>query len=193
MKLTNKAKTSHTKRNVFVISAIFLAFVVVTSFYYVYALNGNILGWKKQDTATTGIDLDKPTSSQVKTGDAIKENGLDSNSTDQTDTPPTPTSNNDSTTKTVEVSITTPQLAENNGMYHIGTQISAVVNDGTCNLVLTQGSKIISPPDVGVQAQAKISTCKGYDVTLGKGSWQATLTYTSSTLTGKITSTVVAN
>jgi flagellar basal body-associated protein FliL len=189
--ITTKTKT-HKKRNLILIIILAVILLVTSLFTYVYGFNKSIFGWNTSKS-NSSTDLQSPTSAQKSEGNAIKSSVVNAanDKSNTTDTPPAPTTQAETSVKNVQVSITTPELVQNNGVYHISTEIDAVVDSGTCILTLKQGTNIVSPPNVSVQPEAKISTCEGYDVALTHGTWQATLSFSNSSLEGTATSQLV--
>lgn len=192
MKISN---SHYSKRNLVTLIAI-AAIIAAGSMLYVYAFNGNLFGWHKNNSSATvtskGINYKPPTSDQKKTGDQIKQESLDASNgktNTQSDTPPAPTPHTGSKS-TVGVSITASN--QNGNTYQIRSQIDTPTDAGTCTLTLTKGSASVTKT-AGVQALAKVSTCKGFDIPtdeLSPGVWQMTLHFENDTLTGSTSGTI---
>ncbi len=144
-------------------------------------------------TPATTINYGPPTTDQTTTGAAIKSSSANSSagkSTNSSDTPPAPTPITGSTKKSVQVSITAS--GQNNSLYQIRALIGALMDDGTCTLVLTQGPNSVTKTAT-TQALASSSTCRGFDIPvseLGTGQWQLDLSVSSPTLIGSVNSTI---
>ena len=165
-------------------------FLIAVPFVYVYAFNGNLFGWKIDKNSSsdknTSVDYGPATSEQQKAGSATKSGS--------TDIPPKPTTIPGSTLKNVELLITSANQDQSGSPLHVGTQISAVVDTGTCSLTLTKAGETTVTKTAGAQALASTSTCQGFDIPsseLSVGTWQILLGYSSSTLTGSATKDVV--
>jgi len=164
--------------------------LIAATLTYVYALHGNLFGWQStKSTPTTTdnkINYEPATPEQQQAGAAVK--------TGTSDTPAAPTSTPGSTLKNVQVTITAPTGATQNGsVLQIRVLIGAVENTGTCTLVLTREGQSSVTKTAGTQALSSSSTCQGFDVPtseLSVGTWQALITYSSSTLTGSATKSI---
>lgn len=191
-KQTMKLQSKKIPKKPLLITTVVVVLLVASVLTYVYAFNGNIFGWNNQKTSsneTPSTNLNTPTDEQIKAGNDIKNENV-KKTDENTNTPPTPSSNPGSNKQDVEVIITAAN--QNSGTLQIRTQISRVVNTGQCTLNLTKSGKTVTKT-ADVQALATTSTCKGFDIPvseLSTGSWNATLTYESDTLSGTA-STVV--
>lgn len=193
MKITNPHH--HHKRNLIIAVTTVAAIVIGCSVLYVYAFGGNLLGWKATTTNTSttkGVDYNPPTSEQKKAGSQVKQESLDASNgktTNQSDTPPAPTPHTGSKS-TVGVSITAS--SQNGTTYQIRSQIDTPTDTGSCTLTLTKGSATVTKT-ADIQALAKVSTCKGFDIPtseLSPGTWQMTLHFANDTLTGSTSGTI---
>lgn len=157
--------------------------------YYVYGLNGTLFGWTSRSKSSSGsYDTNPPTDEQRKAGEQTKKNTQSSSSSDSkttgSDTPPAPTAQPGNNKKNVD--ITTTHTGKNGTTYQLRFQIDTPTDNGTCTLTLTQGSAVVIKT-AGVQAQAKISTCKGFDIPTGEltsGIWRFTLKFENDSLIG---------
>lgn len=190
MKMKKQIK-SRKKRTALLTTGGIIALILIMSLLYVYVLGGNIFGW----TVGHPAKFSAPSAEEIKAGNKVKsdsvqtQNGKDS----QTDHPPAPTPQSNSDKSLVQVAITTPSVSSDNGIYHIGAVIYAATNDGSCRLTLSNSNTSYDATPVGVQSQAMISGCKGFDIpasSLSPGKWEATLNFDSDSLTGTVTSTV---
>jgi hypothetical protein len=171
-----------------IIALIAVLFVGVSAVAVLYAQ-----GYFKSKPAPSGINYSPPTSDEKAAGAATKSNTTSTStgkSAGSSDTPPAPTAIPGSDKKSVQVSVTAS--SQNNGLYQVRALIGALTNDGTCTLVLTQGSKTVTKT-AATQASATSSTCRGFDVPvseLAAGQWQLNLSVTSPSLIGSTTSTI---
>lgn len=182
---------THKKRTFLLITGGIIALVLAASLLYVYAFGGNLFGW----SVGNHTKYPAPSAEEIKAGNQVKSGSVQTqNSKDsQTDHPPAPIPQSNSDKSLVQVAITTPDVSSNNGIYHIGAVIYTATSDGSCNLTLSNSNKSYHATPVGVQPQAMISGCKGFDIptsSLSPGTWEATLSFDSDSLTGTVTSTV---
>lgn len=178
-------KKSWKKRTAIALSALLVVLVIVSSLAYVYVFNGDILGWNNNDPS---VNLDKPTDEQVKSGIAIKNESLkkDSINSDKTTDPSGQT---DGSKKGVDISITAAN--QNDNILQIRGLVYAV-DDGLCTLTLSRDGQTVTKT-AGTQAQASVSSCKGFDVPvseLSNGTWQMTLTYENEIMKGSVSQPV---
>lgn len=145
--------------------------LLVAAFTYVYAFNGNILGWK-------AVNNKPATTEQQQAGSKAK-------SSSNSDTTPAPTTIPGSDKKNVQLTITSAN--QNGSDLQIGVLISAVENTGVCTLTLTSAGETTVTKTANTQALASTSTCQGFDVPvseLSAGTWHILIDYSSSTLIG---------
>jgi hypothetical protein len=164
-------------------TAVLILVLVAGALIYVYAFNGNILGWKKAQNTSNGgnINYGPATSEQQQAGAKTKSG---SNS----DTTPTPTPIPGSNKKSVQLIITSANI--NGSMLHIAVQIDAVDSTGLCTLTLTSTGQSTVTKTANTQALASTSTCQGFDVPLSElpsGTWHILVEYSSSALSGSAT------
>lgn len=154
---------------------------------YVYAFDGDILGWNNGNKSGDGsTDLNKPTDEQKAAGDRAKQDTVNDTkpNSNNSDTPSQPTAPQPGSSKsTVDVIVTAKSSSQ------LRVLISDVDNSGTCTLTLTQGSQTVTKTS-GTQAQSSSSTCKGFDFQLSSGSWQAVVKYEGSNAVGSATTTI---
>ena len=183
-----------------IIASSVVILLVAGALTYVYSLNGSLFGWKVSKNTTSDnnkINYGPATSEQQKSGTQTKSDSVNNNSdpakptTNSSDTPPAPTPVPDSSKKSVLVAITAANQSGAN--FQIRTQINTVSDTGTCMLTLTKTGQPTVTKTAGVQAYASISTCKGFDVAVSElslGTWQASISYDSSDLTGHISTSI---
>jgi hypothetical protein len=186
MKIKNNKKSTKTKVLITISSAVLA--LVIFSLTYVYAFNGNLLGWRASTSQNKNlIDYGPTTAGQQQTTTKTK-------SGPNSDTPPTPTPIPGSSKKNVQVSITSANPNSPDGPLQIRAQISTVDDTGVCTLTLTSPGKPTVTMTANTQSLASISTCKGFDVPLSElaaGTWNAQIQYSSSTLSGSVSQDIV--
>jgi cytoskeletal protein RodZ len=135
---------------------------------------------------SSSINLSPPTKDQVKAGNDAKQATIDNDSGNNSgDT--NSTSNPSSLTNTITASDV------QDGVLYIRNEISTVIQDGSCKLVLSKSGQTSIVKTSGTQALAQSSTCKGFNIdTSGtaKGLWNASLMVTSGTETATDTASV---
>ena len=186
MKINNPKRSISHKKLLIVSGAILL--LIVAAMIYVYAFKGTLFGWKTPQSTQTnnsnnGVDYKPATTEQQQAGTTVKTGSSD------TTTTPAPIPN--STKKNVQVSITAAN--QNGSTLQIRVLIGAVENTGTCTLTLTRAGENSVTKTSNTQALSSTSTCQGFDVStseLSPGTWQALITYDSSTLTGSTTKNI---
>jgi flagellar basal body-associated protein FliL len=176
MKIQRNKKSKMTKMLIIVGCSVLV--LLVAAFTYVYAFNGNILGWKAVNN--------KPATTEQ------QQAGAKTKSSSNSDTTPAPTTIPGSDKKNVQVAITAAN--QNGPTLQIRTLISTVDNTGTCTVALTSSGKATVTKTAGVQALASTSTCQGFDIPvseLSNGTWSILVQYSSTSLTGSVTQDVV--
>jgi len=130
------------------------------------------------------INHSPATSEQQKAGNDTKANSVGA--------PPASTPIPSGTKKNIQVTIT---AAEQNGStLQIRVLIGAVESKGTCTLALTRAGETSVTKTAGTQALSSTSTCQGFDIPtseLSAGTWNALITYDSSTLAGSATKSII--
>lgn len=179
-----------------IIASAVIILLIAAAATYVYAFNGSLFGWKSPQSTTSGsdaVDYGPATSEQQKSGAQTKSSSVNNSSdsskpsTNNSDTPSAPTPIPDSSKKSVQVAITAAN--QNGAILQIRTQINAVEDTGKCTLTLTKTGQPPVTKTADVQAYASISTCMGFDVPVSElsvGTWQALISYDSTTLTGSV-------
>lgn len=141
---------------------------------------------KNIENNSTNIDYNEPTINQINAGNSVKSSG-------SSDTPPAPTEIPGSDKKSVQLMITSKNQTDT--VFQIRALISAVENNGTCTLTLSNSNKTVTKTAKS-QALSTTSTCQGFDVPiseLSSGSWDVLIEYNSDTLTGKVTEEIIIN
>lgn len=155
---------------------------------YVYAFHGNLFGWTPSPkvtpaSTTSQINYQPASPEQQQAGSSVK--------TGSSDTPAAPTTTPGSALKSVQVSFTTAK--QNDSTLQIRVLIGAVENTGTCTLVLSRAGQTSVTKTASTQALSSSSTCQGFDIPtseLSTGTWQALITFESSTLAGTATESI---
>jgi hypothetical protein len=182
MKTTQKTK----KYRSITIAAIVSAIILASSSYYVFALNGNIFGWRINQTTNSqnttdneDIDISTPaTEDQIDTGQIIKDNTIK-----DSQTKPEPSN---------QIQINASAVQNTSGL-HISTIIQTSTSSGSCKLQLAKDTKVITK-EASVQALSSYSTCKGFDIPsqdLESGTWTMSIIFTNGEKTGTTTSEIV--
>lgn len=168
------------------IGALVIATLLLLGLGYFYGLKGTVLGWSPlpKQTPSSGIDYNKPTPEQVKSGGEIKKNSVtkdDATSGSDQPSAPVPQASGKSV---VDVSITA--AAQFQSVLQVRALISAIDTSGTCKLTLTKSNQTVTKA-AGTQNGPNTSTCQGFDIPvseLSPGNWQLTIHYESPTLQG---------
>lgn len=158
--------------------------LILASTVYVYALGGNLFGWKAsqeaQDTVTEEdlqqvINESPATEEEIETGKQIKE---DSVTTDE----------DDDSEAVSNVSVIISSIQQSDQELKITALVQTVTNSGTCTLNLSKGSTSITK-EVGVQALSSTSTCRGFtlnrdDEGITDGDWSIKVTFQNASKKG---------
>jgi hypothetical protein len=149
-----------------------LALLIIAASVTAYALT------RQSDTQNTPeatqvqeeVNLDEPTDEQSGTGTDAKKDTVE----DAANEPAT------------SLSLTMTTYAKTNATTHIGVDMNAITNTGSCSLTVTNGSTTKTYSS-GIQALPQYSTCKGFDVMnsdIGTGTWSISATVTAENMTG---------
>lgn len=191
MKVLQKNK-SH-KKTIFITSAIVLLLLVLAWYLFIY--RGSVFGWSVFPTATTNNDATSSqatTEAQQQNGQTIKSNSIQSG-TSGSDQPTAPTTIPNSSKKGIVVSITHANQSEPGADLNVGVLIGTQVSSGTCTLTLTRSGQTTVTHTSDAQASSSTSYCD-FDVSgLVAGTWQLTVTFDNSDLTGSATQPVEVN
>jgi len=176
MKIKSLKRSTKTKMIIVIVGAVLLL-AVISALTYVYAFNGNILGWKATSNGPA-------TTEQQQSGSSAKS-GSNSDST------PAPATIPGNDKKNVQLTITAAN--QNGSILQIRALIGAVENTGVCTLTLTSTGKTTVTKTADTQALASTSTCQGFDIPvseLSTGTWNILIQYSSPSLTGSVTQDV---
>lgn len=191
MKISNKAFISRKK---IVISALII--VLLGGSFFVSQAILDQSSSQDENAKTGGINYDKPTQEQQDNGATIKGNSTDTQTgkpnASGSDQPPAPAASDNGSKKIVEVTISAAK--QNGDTYQIRAFISKVTTQGSCTLKLAKTGQTTITQTVGLQPSASISACKLTDVSVAgvaKGNWQLTIDYSSDTLMGSETKSIL--
>lgn len=154
--------------------------------YYVYGLNGTILGWPSENTIPKSVDLAPATDDQVKVGQDIKKATIEQDQTNDNGDP------SDEDKGAFRVTVSASNKSEQT--YQLRVLINTLITDGTCELMLEKDSATITK-NSKTQSLANNSTCQGFDIPLNEltpGEWKYTITVkdangATSNVTGSLT------
>lgn len=149
--------------------------VLLLAGYAVVASQKDLWPFIKADN----INLTPTNDDEKSTGDQIKS---DSIKTEDKGTPPT-----DKPQPTDSISVSITSKSQGSSTYRIGTIIDSILGSGTCTLVLSKDGQASYEATVDIQAGPSTSTCKGFTVplsSLSSGTWTATISVNSGSLTG---------
>lgn len=184
-------KSPQTRKKTIVLIVIIALALSIGVFFIVRALTTA----DEQKSKSGGIDYNNPTQDQQENGTTIKGNSINSEPSKPapsgSDQPPAPISSPGSSKKIVEVTVSASN--QNGNIFQIRSFISAVVDSGTCTLVLKKVDQATITQTAGIQPSATTSSCKGFDIPvdgLSKGNWQATISFENNELTGSAAKTI---
>lgn len=159
----------------------------------VYAFRGNLFPKntpsKSKTPSNSSVNYSPATTNQKAAGSSIKSQSATDGA--NTNPNPSPTGQNKST-----VTVSIPSANQVGSYYHITSQINTVTANGTCTLTLSKAGQTTVTATASVQAQATVSTCEGFSVPLSQlstGTWQVNLIFSSDTLTGSTTTSIVVS
>ena len=189
-------KNRFSKKRLLVSLGIIVIALAAFLFWYVVIFNGSILGWSlhSKEVSSHGPDYNKPSSQQTANGAQIKANSLNDSSktgSSGSDTPPAPVPSSGGKS-VAQMSITATNQTSSD--YQIRTLISALSSGGSCTLTMTKPGATTVTQTSGVQDLSNTSTCQGFDVPLSElssGTWNVTVNFSSSTLTGSAAKAVI--
>lgn len=181
-------KTKNDQKKMFLIIGVVLA-VLLVGLGAAYALKLS----NDPKTKTGTINYSPPTDEQIKNGTSIKQGSVDN--TNNSDSPSAPTPQPGSSLSTVEVSMTSAN--QNGNQFQVRFQIDADTSDGTCNMTLSKDGKVLTY-SAGIQVNSRVASCQGFNVpidanNLTSGTWQLSMNYASTTLTGSMNTTIEVN
>jgi hypothetical protein len=178
MKINKTNSSKNTSKLTLLIIVGILLLALTAGSVYVFAMGGSILGWpaRNQEQKSTNIDYNPPTQEQKDAGTNIKQESIDNaNKEVQKD---------ETGKKVLDMSV---NAVKNGSDLRIQTVISGSEASGTCTLTMSNqanSSPITKTADV--QAQASITTCKGFTIPLSDistGTWTITVKYSSESST----------
>lgn len=158
---------------------------------YVYAFDGNIFGWQKNNSSRqpASIDYDKPTKDQIKAGN-------DAKSDVNNPTVDSPKGDNGGTQNPVLpsgkygaiVTIINAGTVDNDRNVNIRASVNTIDTDGECTLnVLSQAGTVVETQTAKTQAQSSYSSCLGFTFSksnLPAGTYTTKIIYVSKTHEG---------
>lgn len=152
--------------------------------YYIFVLNGSILGWPNRVDQNQSINLKPASDAEIEDGQEAKKNTIDKDQSikqpeeSKKDNDATEAESNDSFTVSVTASNKTEQS------FQVRVLISQIVANGTCSISLTRTSSPSVTKTAKTQSLASNSTCEGFDIPLSElstGAWNYTITVTDTT------------
>jgi len=185
MKSTIPKKTS---KKTMIIPASIVSAILLGSIFYVFGLNGTILGWpNRKHNESTGTNLTPPTKQQVDSGNAVKKQTI---TKDQSSKPNATTS---TTTVPQSFTVTVSASGKTDQAFQVRVLIDKLMADGVCTISLQKDGATITKT-AKTQALSSSSTCQGFDIplsSLSSGAWGYTITVkdsdnTNSTVSGSI-------
>jgi hypothetical protein len=180
-----KLKQTKSKKTFLIIIAL-LTVAILSFSYYVFALNGNVFGWKMRPdtTSDTTINLKPATDEEKQAGSDVKQQTADPGKPDASSDPTgTDTGSN--------LPVTFTAVNQNGTKLQVRVEIQALVSNGTCTLTLTKNSATVTKTAM-TQATASVSTCQGFDIPtseLSPGTWALTMNVTADGKTGQASTT----
>lgn len=181
MKITNQ---SNNKRKIIITAAIVICLAALAFGIYWYLQHHN----NNQQADVNKVNLNPPTKEEQQAGTSAKQQAVDR---DQA----TKNSGSSSTSTPSDSSLSVDITASNktSSLMQIRVQINSIVNSGTCDITLTNGTSSVHH-SAAVSPLASTSTCKGFDIPLSElssGKWNYTVTVkdTSSNQTGTTSGT----
>ena len=175
------------KRIVYAILAVILLVACGIGIYHYFDQNNKGSGNRQSQSNTSlkpATDEEKNAGSQAKSS-TMNTTDTSSNSSKNSN-PSTPTQS------TSSVDVQTTASSQNGTTYQLRYLISAVTNDTTCTLTLSNGQTTVTKT-AKTQALAQSSTCQGFDIPtseLSPGTWQTTMTVSGGGITGTTASTI---
>lgn len=124
------------------------------------------------------VDPTKPSHSQTKVGNNLKEQ-IAEQAKNESSTSPSSSTPNAASSVTMDITAT----SKTTSTLMIRTLIQKVTSTGTCSLSMAGPSGATYSSAAGVQAMASASTCQGFNVPLGSlspGSWTITINFKDS-------------
>lgn len=163
-------KTDRNTKKYIITLTLFITFICAVTFF---------IFQQKQSTQINNPN-NTTTGSNPSTGDQINPGEQNKTKPSNSDTPPEPTEVVGSDKKSVKMSITA--INQTDQYLQIRSLINAVDDTGVCTLTISSASTDLIKETAETQQQAKISTCKGFDIPLSKlskGSLSVSIEYAS--------------
>ncbi len=159
-------KTNSTSKNKMRIITVVAVLLLCCAVFVIYTLyKPERPGSTKYDDST--INYKPATKEEIAEGNTAKEETIQENSSENaTDAP----------AKSISQQITSSSISD--GVLYVRNEIVGVYTSGSCTLTMSKDSQSIVKKS-GVQALAKTSTCKGFNIPvseLSKGIWSIILT-----------------
>lgn len=156
----------------------------IGAYIYVYAYNGSILGWSKNEPISDStVNYDPPTQEQKDEGLAAKEAFINKHYSDMGKKD---TNGNTPSAPNKDVSIIISSTSQTSDIAQIRTTIQTT-SSGSCTLAMTiSGGKTVTR-EAETQNLGSYSTCKGFDIPLSElqaGTWDVTIKYENATESG---------
>ena len=167
MKITNQ---SNNKRKIIITAAIVICLAALAFGVYWYLQHHN----NNQQTGVNKVNLNPPTKEEQQAGTSAKQQAVDRDQAiknSESSSASTPSSDS-----SLSVDITASN--KTSSLMQIRVQINSIVNSGTCDITLTNGTSSVHH-SVAVSPLASTSTCKGFDIPLSElssGKWNYTIT-----------------
>lgn len=184
-----KIKNINKKNNSLKAVLILVIILILLTGGAVFALNYHTL--TPASKTTTPHDNNTPKSTDTSNPQpSSSSEGVDKSSLNDKSNP---TSITPSALKNIDMTISAANQTANT--YQVRTIINTVTNEGTCNLTMTQGSKIITKTS-DIQAGPSNTTCRGFDIAmteLSSGIWNLSVGFQNTTYQGTVSKEIVIN
>ena len=190
-----KIKNKSSKKPLYIALAAVSLLVLLGLAWWYYQTNSVEQNTHNTDTDT--VNYEEATEEQKADGEAIKDRVINESpapSTDETD--PLPSKDPDAphpTSSNSGISNTLTALEVHDNILYVRNEIPGVYASGSCKLILKNGSQTVTK-NAGVQALAKVTTCKGFNIPtseLSSGKWTVNLEVKinneTSSATGEVT------
>lgn len=173
----NSTTPKKTQKKTIIISASIVSVILLGSIFYVFGLNGTILGWpNRKHNESAGTNLTPPTKQQVDSGNDVKKQTI---TKDQSSKPNTATS---TATAPQPFTVTVSASGKTDQTFQVRVLIDKLMSDGVCTILLQKDGATITKT-AKTQALSSSSTCQGFDIplsSLSSGTWSYTITVTDS-------------
>jgi len=175
----SKRNTGKRKIAIILATLITLAAVAIAT-----AVLAKIGPFEPKDNGTdTHVNLDKPSDEQVKAGEAIKKDSVNSgdkgaSSGSDSSTPPSPSSSGNTTDVTMNITAAN----QDSDTLYIRTLIQLVTSSGSCQIKMNGPNGKTYSATSNVQAVSSSSTCEGFNIptsNLSAGNWTINVTFSN--------------